>query len=250
MPADNWCPSCPGDVWYGHFAGCPVRKAHVRRVVTNTLLLVAMIALFLLALFWPVRAQAGGCYRPFTYAKPTYAYQSYYNTYVPYVVEVQVIRDRYYSLSDLYRDRMYLELYDQFQKRFNSEAPYIPPAATTQGNQPPRTTPAPPLAPQPTPQSKAGSDKAEAILVKNCQGCHTGGKGAAKLDMTDLTKLTSVQRWAVFGMSAAGDMPPPPAELRAQGKEQELNEWKKTHALKEEEMQVLYPWAQALQAKK
>ena len=45
-------------------------------------------------------------------------------------------------------------------------------------------------------------------------------------------------------------MPPPPEELKAPGKEKELNEWKRAHALREEEMQVLYPWAQSVQAKR
>ena len=253
----EWCPYCRGDALWGHLAYCKTMRDQRRKVLRAGLVLLVVIALLSILALWPTKAEAGNCYRPFIYSKPTYSYNSYYYPYyVPQVIEVQVIKDRYYSLSDLYRDRLYLEQYDlmkEMRARLNQIAPtdqqpYIPP---TQGN--PNTAPAP----VPQPQAKASpkdstgiTTKAEAILVKNCQTCHLDGKAQTKLNMANLTTLTSVQRWAIFGMAAAGDMPPPPDDLKVTGKEKELNEWKKLHALSEQDMGILYPWAQQLQAKK
>lgn len=245
---NDWCPHCPGDAYWGHGAYCLVARQQRAKVLRYGLLIGALIALFCLLALWPSKAEAGGCYRPFY--KPTYSYSSYYYpTYVPYVLEVQVIKDRYYSLSDLYRDRLYLEQYDLLKEMrarlTQGEQPYIPPTTPNPATPNPQTR----TTPQPGFGLPSVTVKAEAVLVKNCQGCHTSGKAQAKLDLTDLSKLTSTQRWAMFGMAAAGDMPPPPAELLATGKEKDLNDWKKLYALKEEDMQLLYPWTQLAKGK-
>lgn len=184
--------------------------------------------------------EAGGCYRPFVgHVGHGYGYyQPYY--YYPQVIEVQVTKDRYYSLSDLYRDRLYLEAFDMMremrQRLANIDPNYQAPAVPQQ--------PSPPVAQAPVPNqvvkgvgAKPG-DKAAKILAANCVSCH--GKGDTKIDLSNPEAVSVTKRWASFGLMASGDMPQPPLELRQKGKEKELQEWKQKNALKEDELETLY----------
>lgn len=240
-------------------------------------LVVALLALGMAAFNCCLaRVEAGGCYRPFAtagyaapavvntyqvpyatapvYHAPTYAatptYQTYtYKELVPYVLEVQVNQDRYYSLSDLYRDRLYLESFDMMRemrqtiRQLKEEKDQTPPTFNSTGPTasavPRANIPEPPQ--PPLPPEKAGGKtgpNALKVLKESCLNCH--GAGHPKLDLTDPDKVPMTKRWASFGMAAAGDMPQPPATLRARGKEAELVAWKKENALKEEAMKAVY----------
>ena len=203
-------------------------------------LLVALMVPAYLCCHLPV-VKAGGCYRPFirnTGYNQAYYYPTYY--YKPYVLEVQVVRDRYYSLSDLYRDRLYLEAFDlmkEMRQRLNQ------PQANAEV-QPKAGLPVAPQSPpnlQVQPKSTLGktSDKAKLVLAQNCQSCHSNGKPKAKLDLTDIDAVPIAQRWSSFGIAAAGDMPPVPEKEQKDGAEA-VRKWKQGHALKEEDMAALY----------
>lgn len=216
--------------------------------------LAALLILVALMTLAAGNALAGGCYRPFvSYAAPAYHaphstyYPSYYHReYVPYVVEVQVQKDRYYSLSDLYRDRLYIEAFDLMkdmrQKMAQQQEPASAPApAAGPGYGKPDQVPRPaqlPTEPQARKAWGKTTDAAAKVLATGCVKCH--GEGSEKLDLSNLNAVSPTKRWAAFGMAASGDMPPPPAELRAKGKEAELEKWKQEHALKEEDLKALY----------
>jgi len=193
----------------------------------------AFLIIAIACLAFTQESLAGGCYRPFqAYVAPAYHYQPYY---VPYVIEVQVHKDRYYSLSDLYRDRLYLEAFDLMKEmrgrlnNLNGNSAEVKPGVARVESEPTRTTPQP---------SAKGSLKAATILQNNCFSCH--GKDNKHLDLTDPNSVSLTKRRAAFGLIAAGDMPPPPANLLEKGKEKELSEWKQKNALKDDELKILY----------
>lgn len=192
------------------------------------------------------------CYRP--YVKQTYYqqphYQSYYPTYYPYaypvIVAVEVQRDRYYSLSDIYRDRMLLEMFDQWKNRATQE-PQQAPATHSEVLPGPKGE-----AQAPKPQGKAytkASEKAASLLKANCITCH--GQGNQYIDLSNIDAVPPTQRRAAFGMLAAGDMPPPPKELLVAGKEKELADWKQKNAIPEKDLQEIYEgWVRVAQLAK
>ena len=190
----------------------------------------AFLLIAIACLAFTQESLAGGCYRPFpSYVAPSYHYQPYY---VPYVIEVQVHKDRYYSLSDLYRDRLYLEAFDMMKEmraRLNGQAAEVKPGVARVEPEPVRT------APQPVAK---GSLKATTILHNHCFSCH--GKDNKDLDLTDPNSVSTTKRRAAFGLTVSGDMPPPPVALLEKGKEKELSEWKQKNALKDEELKILY----------
>lgn len=203
---------------------------------------------------------AGDCYRPpITYYPPPPVYYTppvpYYiqKEYVPYVLEVQVYKDRYYSLSDLYRDRLYLEMFDTMKSYKQNVSSNTPTGnggtnvSETIPKPPQQTTRVPdrqgsnPQVRQPQATTGKTSPEALAILNASCVSCHNTGNDALDLSNPDAVSLT--KRRASLGLIAVRDMPKPPGKL----KDKELEEWKKEHGLKEEEIQVLYEgWVNAV----
>ncbi len=223
------------------------------------------------------------CYRPavvqsyaapkiVTHYAPTtshYGGHSYYQKeYVPYAVEVQVNRDRYYSLSDLYRDRLYLEAFDlmrEMRSKINglsASVPPIPPVAVASapggqggGGVPSKGAPGvtPPGGngtnpPPPVPQKgtfNRTSERVLKLLSSKCVNCHNADTIASEkrpepLRLDDPDSVPTIQRWASFGMTAAREMPRAPKELREKGKEAELQAWRIEHGLKDDEMKWLF----------
>lgn len=204
------------------------------------------------------------------YRAPAYYYPAYY--YYPVVVEVQVNRDRYYSLSELRLQMAMLEMWDELKERralrgggytngngssggYDTVPPnQMPQAATAPQGQPPQKT-APPASPPATaPQTNRltaplgkTSEAAAKILKANCVSCHDKDtRGYAKLDLTDLDLVPMAQRWAAFGMAVSRDMPLAPSEFFGedgkikQGKEEEFKKWREEHSLKDDQIDELY----------
>jgi mono/diheme cytochrome c family protein len=179
-----------------------------------------------------------------TYTAPTayqatYATATYYNRieYVPTIIEVNVNKDRYYSLSDLTRDRLYLEMFDMLRERRAGQG--VAPAATPAVGQaePP---PPPVLKEAKAPKGNWGksTDAARKVVADNCLKCH--GKGSEPLDLSDLDAVSPRDRAAAFALVSTGDMPPPPKALLAVGKEADLKKWKEENALKDADLEPLY----------
>lgn len=213
--------------------------------------LVSLFAVLLLISPAPAQCHYSRCYTPTYNYTPAYQapyyppQQSYYyhKEYVPYVIEVNVNKDRYYSLSELYRDQLYLQMFDTL-RRMNSgdNGSNVNPPASNKPNGYNASTPADPL-PTPKPQVKKGfwgrsTDAAVKVVNDNCIKCH--GKGSETLDLSDLDAVPPLARAAAFALASTGDMPPPPKELRVAGKEKELAAWKKENALKDEILEPLY----------
>lgn len=211
----------------------------------------AICFLCFLGLVAPASAQCNGSYcRSYTtqtYAAPTYStayYRDhyYYKEYVPTVIEVNVNKDRYYSLSDLYRDRLYLEAFDYFrrERERDRDQPINPPAQQGRAKLTDDGPPPQPNVPKLTAKGSWGKTTSAAlkVLKESCYSCH--GKGHEKLDLEDPDAVPPVLRAAAFGLASTGDMPPAPKELRVAGKEEELKAWKKEHALKDEALEPLY----------
>lgn len=197
-----------------------------------------------------------------TYATPSYGYGHqylYYKQYVPYAVEVQVNKDRYYSLSDLYRDRLYLEAFDLMKEMRAklSETKSIPtapvqptnpvppamPKVQDAGYQPslpaPQVGPAPPSSPWSL--GKTG-DKARAILNDKCYTCHNKDTAATDkrpepLRLENPDAVPMYLRWAGFGMAAVRQMPKHPSRLKDQ---KEIDSWKITNGLTDQQLQDLH----------
>lgn len=215
---------------------------------------------------YPVQAAKITTYHaPASYGT-AYGHSYAYQQLVPYAVEVQVNKDRYYSLSDLYRDRLYLEAFDLMrdmrQKMNQLSASGAAPGAlggATGGGGPSVTTPPtnpnppvpqhspPPNAPppaQPRGSLNKTSDRALAVLKSACLSCHNADtekseKRPNPMSLEDPDAVPAVMRWASFGMAASRDMPKAPKELREKGG-QPLSDWKAKHGLKDEELKVLY----------
>ncbi len=204
----------------------------------------------LLTLGWAMPAAGDGCYRPFqghvgtgygpaVVVQPTATYhaQPYY---VPQVIEVQVYKDRFYSLSDLYRDRLLLENFDLLKEirarpASHGEPAEEPPAKPTRKAA--VSKPAASLAKPAAAKAAGATSKAAAkVLAESCLSCH--GQGDARIDLSNVDAVSSTLRWAAFGQMAAGDMPKPPKDLV--GNATELAAWKKEHALSEADLKAVY----------
>lgn len=213
-----------------------------------------MILAFVTFAILCVTATAGDCYRPFqqrtTYVAPTYHAPAYV---APAYVEHY---DRFYSLSDLIRERMYLELWDDYKSRSrygkDDEEEAQPTKASARKSKPaspvvkasPTTMP-PVKAEAPAIKTPLGktTEAAAKVIRESCLSCH--GAGHAKFDATNPDAVSLTTRWAAYGMAGVGDMPPPPKDLRAKGKEAELKKWKQEHAISEAALDELYAgWVQ------
>ncbi len=204
----------------------------------------------------------GSSYRPTYYAAPTYYQPSYapyyaptyytptvYREYVPYALEVQVYRDRSYALSDLTRDKLMIDMWDTIKNRYTAletQRDAVAASATTNVYRDPTPAGVAPRASQgPRRASYAPTSKAAAkVISENCVSCH--GKGSEHGDFSDPDAVPMTLRRAAFGMAIAGDMPQPPADLRAAGKEKELDAYKQEHRLAEALLNDLYSgWVSA-----
>lgn len=138
-----------------------------------------LLALCLLA---PALAVAGDCVvrQRVLYSSAGYgqAYGYVQKEYVPHLIEVEVHRDRYYSLSELYRDRLLLDLYERLLEKKPGSA-----------------------------ESKATSDtsvEARTVLDASCIRCHKAGP----LDLTKPDTVPEALRWKAYALANAGEMPP------------------------------------------
>ncbi len=216
--------------------------------------------LWALLLLVPGVALAGGycgsSYRPTTYYTATvyaptytpYYAPTYYREYYPVALEVQVYQNRSYALSDLTRDKLMLEMWDTIRSRYNSleskESP-SPARESTGAYREPERASAAPRASQGARKAYAKTSAAAAkVLSESCVSCH--GKGSEHGDFSDPDAVPMVLRRAAFGMCIAGDMPQPPGDLRAAGKEKELDAYKAEHRLAEAALNDLYSgWVSA-----
>ena len=78
-----------------------------------------------------------------------------------------------------------------------------PPSA---GPQAPAEPPAAPQVPSP-PAGAVDTPAVQAIITRSCVSCHSGATPKGGLDMTDVSTLTELQRYKVWGQAHAGTMP-------------------------------------------
>ncbi len=217
-----------------------------------------LLAILLLILAPGVLLAGPWCYRPsvvsypVSYAPPVYQqpyYPPYYaKEYVPYVLEVEVYRDRYYALSDLYRDRMYIEAFDMMRsmrEKMDREQPQQPaPQSPPQAAQGERSPVHPPTRPAAVPQSHGKTtQQAAAVLAGNCLSCH--GKGGERLDLSDPDAVPATMRYAAFGMMVSRDMPKAPVSKAGL----ELEKWKSENGVKDDDLKAVFDGWVALKAK-
>jgi hypothetical protein len=192
--------------------------------------LAALLAAFVTCACMPGEARADGCGRGrvvstgYGYAAPVYHAPTYYghDCHDTKVIAVEVQRDRYYSLSDLYLQKLQLDLLGELMewKKANGGG-YVPPAPAA---------PAAVTAPQPAakaataavqqavaqPAGKGRVPRQQAygsvatLLKAECVKCHKAG--GARLDLTDVAKVPAAKWWEVYGRLNSGNMPPDPAE--------------------------------------
>lgn len=182
------------------------------------------------------------------------AIHGYHKEYVPYAVEVQVNKDRYYSLSDLYRDRIYLEAFDLLREmkgklnqlkggepdrgETSSPAPVnTPPAAASSGT-PPSSSQRDPKAPSKT------TPEALLVLQGSCVSCHNADTAATKerpnpLRLDDPDGVPTEMRWAAFGRAAVRNMPLAPKNLREEDGPK-LAEWRSKNSLSDDALKKLF----------
>lgn len=240
-------------------------------------LILALLGLLLLT----TRVKGDGwCYRgTVTYSAPSkiithsypvqsYSGYGYHREYVPYAVEVQVHKDRYYSLSDLYRDRLYLEAFDlmrEMRSKLNTLDRSLSGEGLSNGGggsdvgsgpdgpggkEPKGTSVSPPsVQPVPSFSQRPGtgktSDEGKKILGEKCSNCHNSetkatGSRPFPLNLDDPDKVPGELRWAAFGRAAIRNMPFAPKALREKGKEAELAEWQKKNSLTDEQLKKLF----------
>lgn len=237
--------------------------------------LAAILGMLQLAI--PARAD-GWCYRGAavtTYSTPAkavthsgYGYSHGYGfTYVPYAVEVQVNKDRYYSLSDLYRDRLYLEAFDVMRDMRQKLSGLKPETASVGPMRDERTgelippgiplekwpdgSPKKELVPAPTMKRIEDTalpgkttPAALAVLQSACYSCHNADTAATEqrpnpLRLDDPDAVPAMVRWAAFGMAAPRRMPPAPVKVREKGG-QDLADWQAKNGLKDEQLKALF----------
>lgn len=193
-----------------------------------------------------------------------YAYPYYTPVYQPVILEVEVQRERYYSLSDLYRDNLQFEMWKMMTRwQRDQQAKGLaladadggdgyggqPAADAQQGAypQPGRAAkPARQAAAQPAAAAQGGpvamDPKLLGIVKAKCATCHAAGNPYA--DFSRPERLTSAQWHSAYSLVREGDMPPPDdSGLYAPGKENELLAWKKQNALPAADAELFYQQA-------
>lgn len=154
---------------------------------------------FLCAFSGCQQVRADGCVRARPYYGQTYYQHGYYYSpyypyyakeYVPQVLLVEVQRERYYSLSDLYRDRLYLELYDRLLERKPGKEASEPAADGRPAKRPATSAPTPAAA--------------KKVLASSCVKCHKAG---SDVDFTQPDLVSEGMRFKAHSLALTGEMP-------------------------------------------
>jgi hypothetical protein len=138
-----------------------------------------------------------------TYVAPVHHAPTYHYA-APQVLEVEVHRDRYYSLSDLYRDRLYLDLYERLVALDERKAQAAQSSDVLQQKAPPKA-PTAKITANTDPEVEGPQDGSISVLIASrCVRCHKAG---SDVDLSKPDAVPRLTRLACWEQVHHGEMP-------------------------------------------